>query len=98
MHKSKIQFIDTHFDQSAHPFQTFLRSTRESEFIYQTVGDVLRVSRIQLQVFLRIVSRAYLLNGLQAIEKIRAAHDPKEHLQLNAAYAQYVTDSLVDKF
>jgi 5,10-methylenetetrahydromethanopterin reductase len=35
---------------------------------------------------------------LHAVEKIRAAHDPQEHLQLNAAYAQYVTDSLVDKF
>ncbi|HEY7165944.1 MAG TPA: LLM class flavin-dependent oxidoreductase [Candidatus Binatia bacterium] len=35
---------------------------------------------------------------LHAVEKIRAAHDPQEHLQLNAAYAHYVTDSLVDKF
>ncbi len=35
---------------------------------------------------------------LKAVERIRAAHDPREHLQLNAAYAKYVTDSLVDKF
>ena len=37
-------------------------------------------------------------DDLKAVEKIRQAHDPREHLQLNAAYAQYVTDSLVDKF
>jgi 5,10-methylenetetrahydromethanopterin reductase len=35
---------------------------------------------------------------LKAVEKIRAAHDPRQHLELNAAYAQYVTDGLVDKF
>jgi 5,10-methylenetetrahydromethanopterin reductase len=37
-------------------------------------------------------------DDLSAIQKIRQAHDPREHLQLNASYAQYVTDSLVDKF
>ncbi len=37
-------------------------------------------------------------DDLHAIEKMRRAHDPREHLQLNAAYAQHVTDSLVDKF
>ena len=37
-------------------------------------------------------------DDLMAVEKIRQAHDPREHLQLNATYAQYVTDRLVDKF
>ncbi len=37
-------------------------------------------------------------NELRAVEKIRGAHDPREHLQLKAGYAQHVTDSLVDKF
>lgn len=37
-------------------------------------------------------------DDLQAVEKIRQAHDPQEHLQLNAGYAEHVTDSLVDKF
>jgi 5,10-methylenetetrahydromethanopterin reductase len=35
---------------------------------------------------------------MQAVEKIRRAHDPREHLGLNAPYAQHVTDSLIDKF
>jgi 5,10-methylenetetrahydromethanopterin reductase len=35
---------------------------------------------------------------MRAVEKIRRAHDPQEHLGLNASYAEHVTDSLVDKF
>jgi 5,10-methylenetetrahydromethanopterin reductase len=34
----------------------------------------------------------------QAVEKIRRAHDPREHLGLDASYAQHVTNSLIDKF
>jgi 5,10-methylenetetrahydromethanopterin reductase len=35
---------------------------------------------------------------LRAVEKIRQAYDPREHLRLNAAYAEEVTDSLIEKF
>jgi len=35
---------------------------------------------------------------LQAVERIRRAYDPREHLFLNAAYADHVTNSLIDKF
>jgi 5,10-methylenetetrahydromethanopterin reductase len=35
---------------------------------------------------------------LQTLQKIRQAYDPREHLRLNAAYAEQVTDSLIDKF
>jgi 5,10-methylenetetrahydromethanopterin reductase len=35
---------------------------------------------------------------MQAVEKIRRAHDPQEHRGLNASYAEHVTDSLIDKF
>lgn len=35
---------------------------------------------------------------LRAVEKIRQAYDPREHLRLNAAYAGEVTPSLIDKF
>jgi 5,10-methylenetetrahydromethanopterin reductase len=35
---------------------------------------------------------------LRAVEKIRRAYDAREHLGLNAAYAEEVTDSLVEKF
>jgi 5,10-methylenetetrahydromethanopterin reductase len=33
-----------------------------------------------------------------ALEKIKAAFSPREHLRLNAAYTEQVTDSLIDKF
>ncbi|MBI3057743.1 MAG: LLM class flavin-dependent oxidoreductase [Deltaproteobacteria bacterium] len=35
---------------------------------------------------------------LEAVEKIRRDYDPQDHLRLNAAYAEHVTDSLVGKF
>ncbi len=35
---------------------------------------------------------------LQAVERIRRSYDPREHMRLDAAYAEHVTDSLVNKF
>jgi 5,10-methylenetetrahydromethanopterin reductase len=35
---------------------------------------------------------------LRTVQNIRQAYDPREHLKLNAAYAEQVTNSLVDKF
>lgn len=35
---------------------------------------------------------------LQAVERVRHSYNHQEHLRLNAAYAEHVTDSLVDKF
>ncbi len=34
----------------------------------------------------------------QAVERIRQSYNPQEHLRMNAAYAEHVTDSLVEKF
>lgn len=54
-------------------------------------------SRVGL-VVLRRVPADLEEKDLVAVEKIRRAYDPQEHLRLDAAYAEYVTDSLVDKF
>lgn len=35
---------------------------------------------------------------LQALHRIRETYDAREHLKLNAAYAEQVTDNLIDKF
>ncbi len=35
---------------------------------------------------------------LRAVESVRQSYDPQEHLRFNAAYAEHVTDSLIDKF
>jgi 5,10-methylenetetrahydromethanopterin reductase len=54
-------------------------------------------SRVGL-VVLRRVPAGLSEEDLQAVETIRRAYDPQEHLRLDAAYANHVTNSLVDKF
>jgi 5,10-methylenetetrahydromethanopterin reductase len=47
---------------------------------------------------LRRAPAAFDDEDLRTVQRIRQTYDSREHLQLNAAYAEQVTDSLVDKF
>ncbi len=54
-------------------------------------------SRVGL-AFLRRIPAGLNEVDLAAVETIRRVYDPQEHLRLNAAYAEHVTDSLIGKF
>lgn len=61
--------------------------------------DAKRYVRSQVGVVvLRKVPSDLDEKDLLAVERIRQSYNPQEHLRLNAAYAEHVTDSLVDKF
>lgn len=61
--------------------------------------DAKRYVRSRVGVaFLRRVPAGLDERDLEAVKKIRRDYDPQDHLRLDAAYAEHVTDSLVDKF
>ena len=61
--------------------------------------DAKRYVRSRVGVaFLRRMPADLDERDLEAVKKIRRDYDPQDHLRLNAAYAEHVTGSLVDKF